>query len=40
VSKAFTPISIVVGVVLVCGIGWWVLTRFRDRRSPAVDPEG
>jgi membrane protein DedA with SNARE-associated domain len=40
VSKAFTPISIVVGVVLVCGIGWWVLTRLRDRRSPAVDPEG
>lgn len=40
VSKAFTPISIVVGVVLVCGIGWWVLKRLRDRRSPAVDSEG
>lgn len=38
VSNAFTPISIVVGVVLAGGIPWWIASRLRDRRqSPPLD---
>lgn len=33
VAHAFTPISIVVGVLLVGVIAWWIVTRVRDARQ-------
>lgn len=31
VSSAFTPVSIIIGVLIVAGIAWWVLRRLRER---------
>jgi membrane protein DedA with SNARE-associated domain len=36
VSNAFTPISIVVGVVVVALAAWWVLRRIRAEGTTAV----
>lgn len=39
VSNAFTPISIVVGVILVGFIAWWVVKRLREGRVDEVSTD-
>lgn len=39
VSNAFTPISIVVGVILVGFIAWWVVKRLREGRVDEISTD-
>lgn len=38
VSSAFTPVSIVIGVLIVAAIAWWALLRLRNRHDDAGGP--
>ncbi len=35
VSSAFTPVTIVIGILIVAAIGWWVVRRLRTRNTGA-----
>lgn len=37
VSNVFTPVSIVVGVLIVAWIGWWIVSRLRRRRVAGAE---